>query len=113
MSLTKYSFKIVKIMIFITFRKSRNRKNLVSISSIVKNLEAVIQKLVELVFDLSHRSSHSKVLCKNSQYLQENTRDGVSFLHSYRSKVFSNKFLKNILITPIHKNHINSDSISQ
>ena len=53
------------------------------------------------------------MLCKNSQYLQENTRDGVSFLHSYRSQVFSNKFLKNILVTPIHKNHINSDSISQ
>ena len=47
-SLSKYSFKIVKFMIFITFTKSSNRKNLVSISSIGKNLEAVIRKCVEL-----------------------------------------------------------------
>ena len=34
-------------MIFMTFGKNRNRKNLVSISSMVENLEAVIQKYVE------------------------------------------------------------------
>ena len=46
MNLAKYSFKIVKFMIFIMF-KSHIRKNLVSISSLVKNLEPVVQKFVE------------------------------------------------------------------
>ena len=46
-SFAKYSFKFVKFMIFMTFAKNRNRKNLVSISSMVENLEAVIQKYVE------------------------------------------------------------------
>ena len=47
MSLAKYSFKIIKFLIFITFTKSRNRKKLVSISPVVKNMEAVTQKFVE------------------------------------------------------------------
>ena len=47
MSLAKFSLKIVKFMIFITFKSTRNRKNLVSISSTVKNVKAVIQKFVE------------------------------------------------------------------
>ena len=42
-TLAKFSFKIVKFMIFITF-KSCNRKSLVSISSLEKNVEAVVQR---------------------------------------------------------------------
>ena len=39
------------------------------------------------------------MLCKNSQSLGMESL----FKHSYRSKVFSNKFLKDILRTPIHR----------
>ena len=46
MSLARYIFKIIKFVIFIMF-KNRNSKNLSSISSLVKNLEAAVQKFVE------------------------------------------------------------------
>ena len=59
-------------MIF-TRSESRNRKNLISISLIVKDLEAVIQKFVQFA-----RVSKA-VVQKCSQNSQKNTRDGVSF----------------------------------
>ena len=74
--------------------------------SIIKNLEAVVQKFLEFarVSEAVVQKCYVKIhrTCKKKSEMES------IFEHSYRSKVFSNKFLKNILKTPIHKNHIHS-----
>ena len=76
-------------------QKSHNRKNLVPISSIVKNLEAVIQKFVEFT-EVVVQGCYVKIRKKTPEMES-------LFKHSYKSKVFSNKFLKDILRTPIRR----------